>query len=424
MRGALAILAMATLWSAGSWAQTQAVTPPPRVITGATIHAMTSAAPYKNGTVVVVQGKVVCISGQQKGTPPGKPCAIPQRATMINLKGGTVLPGLVESAAHIGMLEVSLEPASQDGVATGVDIAAHVRAMDGLHMNSRLLEAARKGGVTTLISRPLGRGLVIGQSVALRSLGAVVSAALLRPSVAMHANLGNRAKVKGRPLLGARSGQLAALRDALTRAGRLVSPAAKPTSGDPELARIWHDPAMQALARVRRGDLPLAIHVNRAEDISAALRLGRELGVRLIIVGGAEAHVVAAELARDKVPVVLAPVRARPNTFETLRARDDNAAQLDRAGVTLVLATGSSHRARNLRWQAGQAVHDGLSWDAAVRAITRTPAEVFGLARHVGTITVGEPAMLVAFDGPPLTLKSHIKAVIVGEHLDLDPQQR
>jgi len=423
----LTLAALLAATALGGVTPTQATEGPPKgkawVLTGATIHTMTSA-PYLDGTLVIEAGRVTCISGRQAGAPTSPACTTPKGAWILRLNGGVILPGLVESAAHIGMVEVSLEPASQDGVVAGVDIAAHVRAMDGLHMNSRLLEAARKGGVTALISRPLGRGLVIGQSVALRSLGATVEAAVLSPTVAMHVNLGNRAKMKGRPLVGARSGQLAALRDALRRAGRIAQTAKKPPAGDAELSRIWHDPAMQALARVRRGELPLAIHANRAEDISAALRLGRESKVRPIIIGGAEAHVVAGELARDKVPVVLAPVRARPNSFETLRARDDNATLLQRAGVTLVLATASSHRARNLRWQAGLAVAEGLPRAVALRAITRTPAEVFGLGATAGRIAAGQPASLVAFDGDPLTLKSRIKAVIIGEHVDLQPLQR
>ncbi len=396
-------------------------------IVGAKVHSMMPGqAAFDDGVVVVNRGRIRCVGARAKANIPGaKTCPVPADARVFSFTNGVVMPGLIDASTNIGLVEISLEPGSKDGVLGKVSNAAHIRALDGVHMNSRLLNAARWAGVTTVVSRPMGGGLIVGQSVAFRTLGTVVDDALLRASCAIHVNIGNIAKVKGQPLVSSRSGQIATLRDLLTRAGHLLdNPRKARNNVDPELARMRHDPAMRSLAQVRRKALALAVHAHRADDIAAALRLKRDLGVNIIIVGGIEAHVEARHLARQDVPVVLAPVRTTPSNFETLRAVDNTAARLHRSGVTIALGTASNHRARNLRWSAGYAVTQGLPHLVALRAITRTPAKLFGLTGLAGQITEGSRANLVVFDGDPLTLESRVRIVALGTSVELEPKQR
>jgi imidazolonepropionase-like amidohydrolase len=390
----------------------------PLVVTGATVHTMQSgtkpllnAKPLLNCTIVAHHGKILCM---------GTDCAVPAGAQVVKAPNAIVLPGLVESVTHAGLEEVSLEPASGDGTIAHVRNVAHVRAIDGITLNSRVVTACRNGAVTTLVARPLGRALISGQSVAFTAHGTTIDDALVKSPVAAHAHVGAHAAVPKGGIVLSRSGQIAGLRQAL-RDAQAVATASRP---DPQLAKLARDGATKALVAVVTGKIPLAVHVNKADSIAAVLRLAAELKIRVVIVGGAEAHLVAHRLAASKTPVILSPAIARPYSFDTLRAVDDNAARLFRAGVQLALSTGSSHNARHLRWAAGWAVASGLPHAEALRAITTTPAQILGLGANVGTLKVGGDATFAVFTGDPLSVRSRIKAVIVRGALVLNPTQR
>ncbi|MBM4346033.1 MAG: amidohydrolase family protein [Deltaproteobacteria bacterium] len=221
------------------------------------------------------------------------------------------------------------------------------------------------------------------------------------------------------------------LRELLANAQRLLTADPKKKLPPPEaesLQRLRDDPAMVALAAHLKSGRPVVAHVQRADDIAALLRVQREFGLRLVVAGGAEAHVVATDLAAAQVPVILGPVRARPYDPANRRARDDAAAILAKAGVKLAIATADTHNARHLRWDAGFAVAHGLDWATALAAVTRNVADILGLAQGLrpatGTVTEGGPADLLVFDGDPLGLAAHLRLVVCGGQVEVDPRQR
>lgn len=116
-----------------------------------------------------------------------------------------------------------------------------------------------------------------------------------------------------------------------------------------------------------------------------------------VIAGGAEAWMVADELARAGVPILLDPLENLSNSFDSLGARLDNAALLYRAGVQIACTQpdNASHNAHRIRQVAGNAVAHGLSWDAALAALTANPAEIFGLGANLGHVAVGQIANFV-----------------------------
>jgi imidazolonepropionase-like amidohydrolase len=107
---------------------------------------------------------------------------------------------------------------------------------------------------------------------------------------------------------------------------------------------------------------------------------------------------VADLLARAKVPVILDPFTYGVGDFDSLHARRDNAALLEKAGVSVLISTFSAHNIRTLREAAGNAVREGMSHEAAMMAVTTLPAEVFGVADH-GSIAAGQVANLVVWKG-------------------------
>lgn len=391
-------------------------------LTGVQIHPQVRGqARIDAGAVAIVDGVVRCV-----GTPSGaQACPAPPGARLLDYAGkGVLIPGLVESLGRLGLYEIDAEDSSHDGTAGRQSNNAAVRAIDGLALGSRAVAATRKGGVGVAVVRPQGNALVTGQSVAFRTLSAPVDQAIVSASAAVHVQLGQEAK-RDEALVGSRSGQLAALRDLFGRAKRLADAPRKPGAGAEAegLQRLREDPGVQALVPVVQGRQPLVVHAHRAEDIAAALRLQRELALPMVIAGGAEAHVVADQLAKQAVPVLL-QIRVKPYDFQTLRARDDAAALLARAGVTLALASGDSHNARNLRWEAGYAVAQGLDWQAALDGVTRLAAEVLRLPTGTASVVAGQVANLAVYDGDPLSLTSRVRLVVIGTVVEENPQQR
>jgi imidazolonepropionase-like amidohydrolase len=133
-----------------------------------------------------------------------------------------------------------------------------------------------------------------------------------------------------------------------------------------------------------------------------------------VIAGGAEAWVVARELADAGVPVILDPLENLPDDFDRLGARFDNAKILHEAGVRVAFSQADSFHLRKNRQLAGNAVAHGLPWEAGLAAITSAPADIFGVGARRGRIEKGQAADLVLWSGDPLEVTSVAEQVWIG----------
>ena len=131
----------------------------------------------------------------------------------------------------------------------------------------------------------------------------------------------------------------------------------------------------------------------------------------MILDQGTEAYKVAGELVKRGIPVLVGPITTQPERMETLGAIYENAARLQEAGVKIAIQTDEVHHVRHLPFEAGLAVAYGLPWDEAIRAITLSPAEIFGVEDRVGSFTNGTEANLFIADGDPLELTTRIEKV-------------
>jgi imidazolonepropionase-like amidohydrolase len=176
---------------------------------------------------------------------------------------------------------------------------------------------------------------------------------------------------------------------------------------------------LEALIPVLDGKVPIIINADKASDIEAAIKLANEFKLKLIIGGGAEAWEVAPKLAAAKVPVLTGAMNNIPESFSSLGQRQENAGLLARAGVAVALignAGGGDEEAfnvRNVRYEAGNAVSYGMEWNAALRAVTLTPAEIFGVADRVGSLQAGRMADVVIWSGDPFEFATQPEKVFV-----------
>ena len=364
-----------------------------------------SGPPIESGTVLIRDGRIVAV---------GANVAVPAGAQRIDAAGKVVTPGLVDGATRLGLEEIGAVRTTNESVARGHDrIAAAFRPWEGMNPRSVLIGPTRDAGVTSVVVMPSG-GLISGQAAVLRLVNGGVSDMLLRAPIGMVANLEPTGGSDGTP----RAETLTRLRELLedTRVYRT-------RRSDYERAQTRELTAsridMEALIPVLEGRLPLIVSVDRASDIETAMRLTREYGIRLIVAGGAEAWMLADRLAAAKIPVLTGAMSNIPAQFAALGRRQENAGLLAKAGVGVTLignaSSGSEEAftARNLRYEAGNAVAYGMEWNAALRAITLTPAETFGVADRVGSLSPGKIADVVVWSGDLFEFATRAERVFV-----------
>lgn len=369
-------------------------------IEGGRVHTMVGA-PIEGGTVLIRDGRIVAV---------GRDLPIPAGAQRIDARGKMVTPGLFESGTNIGLIEIEgivetndFTPGEEEDL-----IAAAFNVVDGLNPNSMVIPIVRVAGITTAVSRPQG-GVIAGQGVVLDLLGRDVDAMLVRNPAAMFANLGQAARQFTK---GARGGTTMLLREVLADAQAYARNRAAYERGESRAYAVGRGD-LEALQPVLAGQIPLVVDAHRASDILAALRLAEQYRLRLIVYGGTEAWMVADELARARVPVIVKVLGNLPRSFETLGATYENAARLRRAGVPIALTTGESFKAYTLRQEAGNAVAYGLPYEEALRAVTLYPAQIWGLERDYGSLEVGKVANVVVWDGDPLELLTPVEHVFI-----------
>lgn len=178
------------------------------------------------------------------------------------------------------------------------------------------------------------------------------------------------------------------------------------------------DAEKAAMARVAIGEIPIVIHAERALEIRELLRLTKDLDrVRIVIAGGTGALPCAADLAARNIPVIVAPSAATAGgPVGELDPGLALAGELHAAGVQVIIGSGGAdpRASADIALLAALAVGHGLDADAALAAITSTPARVFDLSDQVGTVQTGRRADLLVLSGAPLASSTRVLAVIGG----------
>ncbi len=332
----------------------------------------------------------------------------PANATRIDGSGKTLTPGLIDVLSGVGLHEVDLEAVTVDEAMTDGVMVPGFRVADGYNPLSMRVPVEREEGVTSAVLQPK-RGVLAGTGHWVALTGEPTSGPDMNRPVAVFGDVGD----SGAQLAsGARGGLWLKLREAFADARWYAK---NRVAFEQNRARMLSmSPVhLEALLPVIEGKLPLVLKANRAVDVLAAVRFGQEQKIRVVIAGGAEAYLVAAELKAAKVPVILVPSSQVPATFELLRARDDVATRLNAAGVNVALScSDASHR--RLRQEAGIAVAYGLPRAKALSAITLDAAKALGLEAQLGSVEVGKRADLVLWSGDPLELRTAAQKVFIG----------
>ena len=140
------------------------------------------------------------------------------------------------------------------------------------------------------------------------------------------------------------------------------------------------------------------------DDIFTAIRIAKEFQLKLVLVHGTEAHLAAARLAEEKVPVLSGPILTDRSKPELRNQSETAPAVLEQAGIPTAIITDHPETPEKfLLLCAETAVRAGLEADKALRAVTKTPAEICGLSDRVGSLKAGKDADFIVWQGTPLT---------------------
>jgi imidazolonepropionase-like amidohydrolase len=369
----------------------------------------------ERGTVVITGGRIAAV---------GEGVAAPAGATVIDAGGRTLYPGLVDGLTTLGLTEIGSVAGSVDTTEVG-DLNPHARAWVAVHPHSELIPVARANGLTTALAAPAG-GLLSGQSALIRLSGDTPDALVVKAPAAMHAvypsgqppfditrlfdepelkTLEERLKEKRKN----QEKDLQRLGNMLAEAKAYGAGAAAAGKGAP----MTPDLPMEALAPVARGEVPLVMRADAEEDIRGAVAFATQHGVKLVIAGGLEAW-RCADLLKQKDVAVLTNVdrlpRRRSDPYDAAYA---NPAALHKAGVRFAIVSDDASQSRNLPYEAAMARAYGLPADAALRAITLSPAEIFGVADRVGSIAVGKAANLFLATGDVMDARVTVTDVFI-----------
>ena len=347
---------------------------------------------------------------------------MPPNAEHVDGRGKILTPGLIDSITRLGLVDIDMEPATNDETVSGHVVTPDLRAADSFNPNSVRIPIEREEGITSAVISPGGE-VIFGTGSWVDLTGRPESTPDPARPVAMFGQVGEAA---AQAAGGARGGTWMMLRQVFDDVHFYAQNRAAYLRGQSRPLMLTAA-QIEALLPVASGALSLVLTANRASDIVAALRFAEEQKIRLVISGGAEAWRVSRQLAAKKVPVILIPTMQVPHAFETLAARDDAPALLHRDGVMVVIAAGEndSENIRRLRQEAGTAVAYGLPHSAALAAITSNPASVFGRGAQVGAIMVGKRANLVLWSSDPFETTTVAERIwIDGVTQSLDNRQR
>ena len=392
-------------------------------IVGGTVYPV-SGPRIANGTVVIANGRITAV---------GANVAIPAGARRIDARGKIVTPGFINASTTIGLTEVGGERTTRNGSARGI-VNADFESWESFFSESPTIAATREDGITSVGIIPTGQ-FIAGQAAVMDMSDGTAAEMLRRPSVALVATLQTTGRFNSdvdemtsgadtagpaeatAPPLG-RAEAIGALRELIEDARTYA--AHRGAYDDGRLRGLAASRrSLAALLRVAQGREPLILTADRVDDIEAAIRLARDEHIHVIVDSGAEAWMIAPKLAAAHVGVITGAMNNIPTTFDTLNQRQENAAILRRAGVDVTLVGNAGggdeegFNARNVKFEAGNAVAYGMSHDDALRAVTLAPATMLGVADRVGSLAPGKDANIVVWSGDPFEFSTNVEHVFV-----------
>jgi len=380
-----------------------------------------SSTPIENAAVVISKGIIIAV---------GTNVTIPPDAWVIDGKGLVVYPGLIDALTDVGLTQPQAPSgegaAKQQTISRGPEDRPATtpwrNAADEVNPTDPRVETWRAAGFTTVVAAPKG-GMFPGQAAVLDLGGERAGELVVKSPVALPISLQAPGGFRSYP--GSSMGAIAYVRQVWldtswdTQADALYERNPRGTE------RPKYDRSDAAIAEALAKHAVVLLPGNSSLQIRRSLRLAQEWKLNAVIYGGQMAYEVAPEIAASKMPVLVnlkwpeaekdADPEATPS-LRQLRFRDrapSSPAALDKAGVKFAFYSADISAPKDLLPAVKKAIDAGLSPEAALRALTLSPAEIFGISQVAGSVENGKIANLVVTDGDLFDKKTKVKIVFV-----------
>lgn len=390
----LVIAALAALCGAGAEGQI--------AVRGKTVYTM-AGAPIADGVVVMHEGKIAAV-GPAATTP------IPQGFTV--LEAAVVTPGLVDARSTVGLSGMLNAAHDSDQLERSSPIQPELRAIDAYNPHERLVGYVRSFGVTVVNTGHAPGELISGQTFVVKTVGNTAEEALVRSECFVAATLSPIAQKEERGKApGTRAKMMSMLREELLKAKEYAE---KQANAD-ETKRPARNLRSETLARVLKGEIPLLITANRAQDIDSCLRLAEEFKFRVVLDSAAEAYLLTDRIKASGAPVIVHPTMQRA-VGDSENQTFENAAILRRAGIPVAIPSGYEGyvpKARIVLFEAAIAAANGLTFDQALASITIDAAKIIGVDARVGSIEVGKDGDVALYSGDPFEYTTRCVGVVI-----------
>jgi imidazolonepropionase-like amidohydrolase len=362
-------------------------------IQGGDLYTITGGI-IRNGTILIKDGKIFDI---------GQNIEIPKDANVIDARGKVVMPGLVAVNAEVGVIGYP-----------GIEKIAD--SLDPFEFSVSL--AVASGITTAMVSagRPSGDNPIGGATAVIKTSYGDLDQMLVKESVAQPVMISNRDWLRKTTF----KQNLRKAQSYLRKLAEYQQAEDKKKVEEPKKPG-----GLDEYIRLLQREVPAVVTASTANDILADLELVDEFGIRMILTDAVEAWIVAEEIAKRDVRVVINPRQKQPPNEDISGPSGsnlENAAILKKAGVKFAIIPPSTYfetwgvvgrDMMALPMEAAFAVSGGLDEQTALEAITITAAEIIGVADRVGSLQVGKDADIIILDGHPFHHKTFVESTLI-----------
>jgi len=375
------------------------------VIKNAIIYDGINNSPFV-GNILIDQNKISKVSTSNL-----------QADFVIDASDKIVTPGFIATDTQIGIVEIGALSVTRDDSSNMYEIGFSI--FNAFNPNSTLIPWNRSNGITSALTLPDNTSSPIGGLGSFFVLDGNLDITA-SPDMVMIGEFGGSSNKS-------RAEQFSIIEDLLILASSITKSDINSDLVLSELIDEWsiadamslHPRDLRALYKLVNDDLPLIIRSNRASDLLKLIELKEKFDLNIIIMGAKEAGVVATKLAEYDIPLIIDPMNNIPESFDELASNIRMAGRLEKNGIKMMFTVSRSHNHHLIRQGAGVAVANGLSYGAAIKSLTSTPAEVFGI-KDRGVIESGKIADLIIWEADPLEPSSMPEYIFInGENIDL-----
>ncbi len=372
-----------------------------------------SGATIENGSVLIQNGKIAAV---------GTEIMLPAGAEVIDGKGLSVFPGMIDAGTNLGLAEIQTGvPGSLDVAETG-EMNSNAKAILAINPHSSHVNVTRVNGITSVLSMPVG-GVIAGQAAVINLWGSTQSEMAIVPTFALVINFPRisafnlqtgRQPVEFGEAVKQRDKNIEDLKK-LFKDAENYNRVQTAYAADKSLPYPAINVRMAEMIPYARGEKPVVFVAERERDIRAVVRFADEMKIRAIIMGGQEAWKASDLLKQKDVPVIYTNIYNLPvqddDSYDYLFAAP---AKMRQAGVKFCISTGNDGaEVRDLPYHAGLAGAFGLSPEEALKSVTLYPAQILGISDKLGSIEVGKVANIVVADGDILEPRTNIKYLFI-----------